>query len=98
MDDHRPSARRGEGAGIGCDIVYGVGGDFRRVEHDVADECAVEEVFEAEVFIGVGRAGDGGAEVGVAVADMDVGGVLAVDLNGRWFDVAHHGRGVGGGR
>jgi hypothetical protein len=52
-----------------------------RVDDDVADECAVEEVFGAEVFVRIGRAGDGRAEVLVALADMDDGRVVAVDLD-----------------
>jgi hypothetical protein len=59
--------------------------DLGRVDHDVADECAVEEVFQAEVFVRVCRAGDGGAEVGVTSADLDDGGVVAVDLDDGWF-------------
>ena len=53
-----------------------------RVEHDVAHELAVEEIFEAEIEVGFG-AGDGGAEVGVAVADVDDGGVSACNDDGR---------------
>jgi hypothetical protein len=34
---------------------------------------------EAKVFVGIGRAGDGCAEVGVPIADMDPGGVRAID-------------------
>ncbi len=37
------------------------------VDDDVAHEGAVEEVFQAEVFVGVGWTGDGGTRVDVAV-------------------------------
>jgi hypothetical protein len=42
------------------------------VEDDVADELAVEESLDTEIYVCL-RAGDGGAEVVVAVADRDVG-------------------------
>jgi hypothetical protein len=42
---------------VGSVATYlsGVGRDLGRVDHDVADEGAVEEVFEAEVFVCVDR-------------------------------------------
>ena len=44
---------RGEAGRVGGDVLNGVGRDLGRVDRDVADERAVEEVFEAEVLVGV---------------------------------------------
>jgi hypothetical protein len=49
-----------------------------RVYDDVADELGVEECFYAGVEVLL-RAGDGRAEVLVAVPYLDDGGVVAVD-------------------
>jgi hypothetical protein len=50
--------------------------------------AAVHRYLDAQVEVGL-RAGDGGAEIVVGVADLDDRGVVAVDLN--------DGRGVRGG-
>jgi len=47
-------------------------------EDDVAHERAVEEGFDAEIFVLLGR-GDDYAEVAVLVAHVDVRGVLSGD-------------------
>ena len=88
MDDDSSGAGRGEAGLVGGDVVDGVGGHAARVDDDVGHECAVEEGLDAEVEVGL-WAGDGGAEVSVGVADVDYGGVVAVDGDGR--------RGRGGG-
>ena len=48
-----------------------------RVEDDVRDEGAVEVGLYAEVFVLLGRS-DNGAEVRVAIRNLDVRGVFAV--------------------
>jgi hypothetical protein len=68
------------GPAVGGDVVDDVGGYATRVENDVADECAVEEGLDTEVEIGL-RGGDGRAQVGIGVADVDDGGVVAIDLD-----------------
>ena len=61
------------------DVVDGVRGLAACVEHDVGDQGAVEVGFEPQVVVHV--VGYGCAEVGVAVADVDGCGVVAVDLD-----------------
>jgi len=82
VDDDGAGGGCGEAGGVGRDVVDSVGGDLGRVDNDVARECAVEEVFQAEVEVGKWR-GDCGAEVLVGRADLDVGGVFAVDGDDR---------------
>jgi hypothetical protein len=65
---------------VGGDVVDGVRGCGARVEQNGGYERAVEEGFDAEVEVGLGT-GDRGAEVGVAVADVDDGWIIAVDLD-----------------
>jgi hypothetical protein len=52
VDDHGSGAGGGEAGGVGRDVVDGVGGNLRGVDHDVAHQLAVEEVFQAEVVGG----------------------------------------------
>ena len=59
FDNDRLRAGRGEASRVGGDVVDGVGSDLRCVDHDVADDCAVEEVFRAEIEVGCGCDDDG---------------------------------------
>jgi hypothetical protein len=63
----------------GHDVVDGVGCGLGGVERDSADKRAIQVSRDAEVEVGF-RAGDGGAEVGVGGADLDDGGVSAIQL------------------
>jgi hypothetical protein len=72
---------------VGGDVVDGVGGYAARVDDDVRYEGAVEQGLDVQVEVGL-RASNRGAQVGVAVVDVDGGGVVAVDLD--------DGRGAGG--
>jgi len=70
LDEDGAGGGCGHAGAVGGHVVDGVGGHAARVEDDVGHEGAVEERLDAEVEVGL-RAGDGGTEVGVAVADMD---------------------------
>lgn len=70
----------GGAGGVRGDVVDGVGGRLGSVDDDVGDERAVEEGLDAEVEVLL-RAGDGGAEIVVGVADVDVRGVVALDFD-----------------
>jgi hypothetical protein len=55
---------------VGGDVVDGVGGHAARVDDDVGHKRAVEDGLDAKVEVGH-RAGDGGAQVGVGVANVN---------------------------
>ena len=65
---------------VGGDVVDGVGCGLAGVDLHGAHCGAVDEGLDAEVEVGL-RAGDGGAEVVIGGADLDDGGVVAVDLD-----------------
>ena len=67
---------------VGSDVVDSVGGGLARVDDDVGYQGAVEEGFEAEIFVCVGGADDGRTEIGVGVADLYDGRTVAVDGDG----------------
>jgi len=67
LDYDGASGGCGETVLVGHHVVDGVGGDLAGVDDDLAFERAVEERGDAEVEVLL-WAGDGGAEVGVAVA------------------------------
>jgi hypothetical protein len=65
--------------------LNGVGGCLGGVDDDGAHGCAIEEGLDAEVEIGL-WAGDGGAEVGVGIADLDDGGLSRlIWMMGAWI-------------
>jgi len=73
---------------VGCDVVDGVGRGLGGVDDDVAREGAVQIGFDAEVEVGC-WAGDGRAEVAVAVPYLDVCGIGAdVDPLNHFFSAA----------
>ena len=85
----------GRGGGEACAVGHDVGGVGccgGRVDLDGGHSSAVDECLDAEVEVGLGT-GDGGAEVLVAVADVDDGGVVAVDLDDWRLAVARCRRG-----
>jgi hypothetical protein len=83
----------GTGGGGGAGGVFGhvldnVGRRGGRIERDEWYQCAVHEVAQAEIGVGLGGAGYAGAEVVVAVADVEVGGVVSSVVEpwmGAWF-------------
>ncbi len=71
---------------VGVDVVDGVGCGLARVDLDGTHFSPVYVGRDAEVEVCLG-AGDGAAEVLVAVPYLDDGGVVAVDLyDGRYID------------
>jgi len=84
LDEDGSGARGGEAGGVRDDVVDGVGGDLAGVDRDVRYQRAVEEGLVAEVCVsrlsrsGVGH---GSPKIGVAVADLNDGRVVAVNLN-----------------
>ena len=83
FDDDGAGGGGGETVRVGHDVVDGVGRGGRGVERDRINRLSVEEEVDAEVEVRL-RAGDGRAEVAVAVAGRDVRGVRAVDLYSGW--------------
>jgi hypothetical protein len=73
----------GRAGGVFRDVVNGVLAGVLRVERYGGDGGAVEEKVEPQVGVGLLRAGDAGAEVDVAVANVEVGGVVALDFDDR---------------
>ena len=67
---------------VGGDVLNGVGGGLCGVELDGVHRGAVDLGGDAEVEVGL-WAGDGCAEVAVRGADVDDGGIVAVDLQHR---------------
>jgi len=61
-------------AGIGDDVVDRVGCDLGGIERDRADGRAIDEEPDSQIEVDR-RAGDRGAQVGIAVANLDNGGV-----------------------
>ncbi len=68
---------------VGRDIIDRIGGRGAGVDHDGVLKGAIEIGLDAEVEIGL-RAGNRRSEVAVARADLDDGGVVAIDLDDRW--------------
>jgi hypothetical protein len=80
---------------VGDDVINRIGCRGARVDLDGAHRRAVDECLDAEVEVGRG-AGDGGAKVVVGGADLDGGGVVAVNLDdGRSIGGVARGIGVG---
>jgi len=79
LDDDGSCGGGGEACGVGDDVVDGVGCGLGGVDMDRVCLNAVDVGRDAEVEVGW-RAGDGRAEVSVAIAHVDVRGVVAVDL------------------
>jgi len=75
-DDGAGGCRRVAGR-VGCDVVDGVRRGGGRVDDDVAHQCAIEEVFQAEILIDV--VGHARAKVGITITNVNMRGVVAHD-------------------
>ena len=80
LNDDRTSACTRIAPGVGGNVVDGVGRYLRRVDDDVAYERSVQECFVAEIMALVVRYDD--TKIGVGVANVDSGGVGALDIYG----------------
>jgi hypothetical protein len=81
LDDDRASARGGVAPRVCDDVVDRVRCYLRRVDQDVAHECAVQKCFVAKIMTLV--VGDDGAEVGVGITNVDNGRDVAQRGSGR---------------
>jgi hypothetical protein len=81
LDDHGARACARVAPGVGCDVVYRVRCDLRRIDQDVSgqntiDESAVGQVVALVVI-------NDCAKVGVDIADVNYRGIVALDAD-RW--------------
>jgi hypothetical protein len=60
FDDYGAGGSRGVASAVGRDIVDGVRRGGRRIDNDIAHECAVEECFIGEIAVAVGGAAAAG--------------------------------------